>query len=135
MCPLVDIDNLLQGVVDSVAEQTLRQAVTSRFGPIKDLEIVRNKACAFLEFEKLESAKRAITTSLPLGQGGQGGVRIEIGGGENVRIFIETKKERGERPVSKSRGGGPGQGVNGGGDGRGSYRGRGPPRGRGGPKA
>jgi len=120
--------------VDSVAEQTLKQIVTSRFGPIKDLEIVRNKACAFLEFEKLESAKRAITASLP-GQGGQGGVRIETGGGENVRIFIETKKERGERPVNRPRGGGPGQGVNGGGDGRGSYRGRGPPRGRGGPKA
>ena len=121
--------------MDSVTEQALKQVVTTRFGPVKDLEIVRNKACAFLEFEKLESAKRAITVSLPPNQGGQGGVRIDIGGGENVRIFIETKKERGERPVGKPRGGGPGQGVNGGGDGRGSYRGRGPPRGRGGPKA
>jgi hypothetical protein len=135
VCPFVDIDRLLQGVVDSVTEPMLKQVVTSRFGPVKELEIVRNKACAFLEFEKLESAKRAIATSLPPNQGGQGGVRIEIGGGDNVRIFIETKKERGERPVSKSRGGGPGQGINGGGDGRGPYRGRGPPRGRGGPKA
>lgn len=110
--------------------------VASRFGAIKELEIVRNKACAFLEFEKLESAKRAITTSLPSGQGGQGGVRIETEGGGSVRIFIETKKERGERPVSRPRGGGPGQGVNGGGEGRGGYRGRGPgSRGRGPPKA
>jgi len=121
--------------VESVTEQALRQVVTSRFGPVKDLEIVRNKACAFLEFEKLESAKRAITASLSPPQGGQGGVRIETEGGGNVRIFIETKKERGERPVSRPRGGGPGQGVNGGGDGRGPYRGRGPgSRGRGGPK-
>jgi len=122
--------------VETVTEQALRQVVTSRFGPVKELEIVRTKACAFLEFEKLESAKRAIITSLPQGQGGQGGVRIDTGS-ENVRIFIETKKERGERPVSRPRGGGPGQGVNGGGEGRGGYRGRGPggSRGRGGPKA
>lgn len=119
--------------METVTEQALKQVVTSRFGPVKELEIVRNKACAFLEFEKLESAKRAITASLSPAQGGQGGVRIDVEGGGNVRIFIETKKERGERPMSRPRGGGPGQGVNGGSDGRG-YR-RGGPRGRGGPKA
>lgn len=124
--------------MDTVTEQALKQAVTTRFGPVKELEIVRNKACAFLEFEKLESAKRAITTSLSPAQGGGGGVRIDTEAGGNVRIFIETKKERGERPVSRPRGGG--HGVNGGGDGRGDgrggYRGRGGgPRGRGGPKA
>ena len=120
--------------METVTEQALRQVVTSRFGPVKELEIVRNKACAFLEFEKLESAKRAITASLSPAQGGLGGVRVEAEGGGNVRIFIETKKERGERPVSRPRGGGPGQGVNG--DGRAPYRGRGPGggRGRGGPK-
>jgi len=125
----------VKGVVESVTEQALRHTVTLRFGPIKELEIVRNKACAFLEFEKLESAKRAIATSLPLGQGGQGGVRVETEGGGNVKIFIETKKERGERPVSRPRGGGPGQGINGGGDGRGMYRGRGQGTRRGPPKA
>lgn len=123
--------------MDTVTEHALKQVVTSRFGPIKELEIVRTKACAFLEFEKLESAKRAIIASLPQAQGGQGGVRFDAEGAGSVRIFIETKKERGERPVSRPRGGGPGQGVNGGGDGRGGYRGRGPggSRGRGGPKA
>lgn len=120
--------------METVTEHALKGVVTSRFGPIKELEIVRSRACAFLEFEKLESAKRAITTSLPQSQGGQGGVRIDEAG--NVRIYFETKKERGERPVSRPRGGGPGQGVNGGSDGRGGYRGggRGGSRGRG-PKA
>ena len=121
--------------MEVVSEQALKQVVTSRFGPVKELEIVRNKACAFLEFEKLESAKRAITASLSPAQGGQGGVRVDAENGGNVRIFIETKKERGERPVSRPRGGGPGQGVNGGSDGRGYRRGGGGPRGRGGPKA
>lgn len=122
--------------METVTEHALRQAVTSRFGPVKDLEIVRSKACAFLEFERLESAKRAIVASLSPAQGGQGGVRIETESGSNVRIFIETKKERGERPASRPRGGGPGQGINGSGDGRGGYRGRGSgSRGRGGPKA
>ena len=117
--------------MDGVSDTALRNAIT-RFGTIKELEIVRSKACAFLEFEKVESAKRAITTSLPHGQGGQGGVKIDDG---NLRIFFETKKERSERPMSRPRGGGPGQGVNGGNDGRGGYRGgnrggrgRGPPR-------
>lgn len=119
--------------MDTITESALRN-VTSRFGPVKELEIVRSKACAFLEFEKVDSARRAITTSLPQNQGGQGGVRVdEIEG--TPRITFETKKERGERPMSRPRGGGPGQGINGG-DGRGGYRGRGQgSRGRGGPKA
>ena len=118
--------------MEGVSDTALRNVIT-RFGAIKELEIVRNKACAFLEFEKVESAKRAITTSLPHNHGGQGGVKIDDG---NLRIFFETKKERGERPVSRPRVGGPGQGVNGGSDGRGGYRGgtRGG-RGRGPPKA
>lgn len=122
----------VKGVVEGVSDTALRNVIT-RFGAIKELEIVRNKACAFLEFEKVESAKRAITTSLPHNHGGQGGVKIDDG---NLRIFFETKKERGERPVSRPRVGGPGQGVNGGSDGRGGYRGgtRGG-RGRGPPKA
>jgi uncharacterized membrane protein YgcG len=122
---------LIQGVIDTVPEAALRHVITQRFGAIKELEIVRSKACAFLEFVHLDSAKRAITASLTLAQGGGGGVRIDIEGGQNVKIFVETRKERGERPVSRPRGGGPNQAVNGSGsgggnDGRGSgFRGRG----------
>lgn len=87
--------------------------------------MVRSKACAFLEFQSVESARRAIRASLPTNLGGEGGIRI----GEDTdaerapRITVEMRKERGERPMSSRppRTGGPEQ--------RGSFRGRG--RGRG----
>ncbi|KAF6744745.1 hypothetical protein DFP72DRAFT_65596 [Ephemerocybe angulata] len=123
----------IKGVTEPISQTALTTHLTQRFGPIKDIEIVRSKACAFLEFVTLDSAKRAIIASLNQGQGGEGGVYIDCGGDiGNVRINIETKKERGERPPpsGRPRGGPP---VNG--DGRGGFRGGrgGPSRGRGGP--
>jgi hypothetical protein len=117
----------LQGVTEVVSNTTLSQVLTSRFGPIKDLEIVRSKACAFLEFLSLDAAKKAIITSLPPGQGGEGGIRIDIPGaggegGGQVRLSVETKKERGDRPAPRPRGGAPP--VNGE-RGGGNFRGRG----------
>jgi len=95
----------LQGVVESVSQHQLSQTLTQRFGPVKDVEIVRSKACAFLEFLSLDAARKAMITSLPQNQGGEGGVRIDIGGEVGqVRIFVETRKERGERPQSRPRG-------------------------------
>ena len=112
-----------------MSETALRTTLTTRFGPIKELEIVRNKACAFLEFHQLEAAKRAIIVSLPVSQGGEGGIRIETDGGAGqARIIVETRKERGERPPPRNM---PMNGDRG----RGGFRGRGAPggRGRGGP--
>jgi hypothetical protein len=62
-------------------------------------------------------------------------VWIDVGGEVGqVRITVETKKERGDRPVSRPRGGAPqvngdGRGASGGG---GSFRGRSGRGGRGG---
>lgn len=117
-----------------MSQPTLQAALSSRFGPIKELEIVRAKACAFLEFTTVEAARRAITASLSQHQGGDGGVWIDVGGEVGqVRISVETKKERGERPVSRPRGGAPqANGDGGAGRGQGGFRGRGGPgRGRG----
>lgn len=118
----------VKSVQENVTEAALRNTLVSRFGPIKDLDLVRNKACAFLEFSNVDAARRAIVASLPASQGGEGGIRIDGGDGQQVRITVETRKERGERPVSRPRGGAP---VNG--DVRGGFRGRGggPGRGRG----
>lgn len=77
--------------------------------------------------------------SLSPAAGGEGGVKVEVGGGETLRIIVETKKERGERPVNtRGRGGGPpfsGEGRgSGSSDTRGGFRGAtrsGPGRGRG----
>ncbi|RPD61289.1 hypothetical protein L227DRAFT_574362 [Lentinus tigrinus ALCF2SS1-6] len=118
----------VKSVTENVSEAALRTTLTARFGPIKELEIVRNKACAFLEFQHLEAAKRAIVASLPVPQGGEGGIRIETDGGAGqARIIVETRKERGERPPPR---GPPMNGERGRG---GGFRGRGAPRGRGGP--
>ncbi|KAF8903358.1 hypothetical protein CPB84DRAFT_1774662 [Gymnopilus junonius] len=138
----------IKGVTEPISQTLLSSTLTTRFGAIKDLEIVRAKACAFLEFQSLESAKKAITASLPQHQGGEGGVWLDVGGEVGqVRISVETKKERGDRPVSRPRGGAPGgegrggpggqgqggQGAHVNGDGRGGFRGgRGGGRGRGG---
>ena len=94
--------------------------LTQRFGPIKGLDVVRPKACAFLEFISLDAAKRAIIASLPPAQGGEGGIWIDVGGElGSLRISVETKKERGDRPVSRPRGGAPPV-LNGEGGGRGA---------------
>jgi len=120
----------VKSVQENVSDQALRQTLTNRFGPIKELEVVRSKACAFLEFVSVESARRAIAASLPVPQGGEGGIRVDVGEGQQMRISVETRKERGERPVSRPRGGGPP--VNGGEMRGGGFRGRGGPgRGRG----
>lgn len=97
----------------------MTQTLTTRFGPIKDIEIVRSRACAFAEFHSLDNAKRAIIASLPVSQGGEGGLRIDVGGeAGQIRIVVETKKERGDRPPPRPRGGAPGNG-----DARGGFRG------------
>ncbi|KAF8155753.1 hypothetical protein B0H34DRAFT_714691 [Crassisporium funariophilum] len=130
----------VKGVTEPISQTLLQTTLTQRFGAIKDLEIVRAKACAFIEFVAVDSAKRAIIASLNQHQGGEGGVWLDVGGEVGqVRISVETKKERGDRPVSRPRGGAPvvnGEGRGGaqGGGGGGSFRGRGGPnRGRGAP--
>jgi len=106
----------------------------------KGCEVVRSKACAFLEFKSVDSAKRAIIASLHPNSGGDGGVKLdEEKYGSPARVTVETRKERADRPGPRLRGGTPipaGEGR-GGGDkgtsgsggpaqqGQGGYRGRG----------
>ena len=63
----------------------LKEVLTTRFGSIKELDIVRSKACAFLEFTTTESARRAVISCLPVSQGGEGGIRIDV---RRVRVCI-----------------------------------------------
>ena len=89
---------------ENVTEAALRNTLVGQFGPVKDLNIVRNKACAFLEFSDVDAARRAIVASLPASKGGEGGICIDVEDGQQVRITVETRKARGERPVSRRRG-------------------------------
>ena len=121
----------------------MRDTLTERFGVIKELDIVRAKACAFLEFVEVDSARQAIQVCLPPSLGGEGGIRLEGKpfGPNNLppRIIVETRKDRADRPPARPRGGGPGgegRGMAigmGAGEGRGRGGGRGGMRGRGGP--
>ncbi|KIJ38973.1 hypothetical protein M422DRAFT_33023 [Sphaerobolus stellatus SS14] len=119
----------VKNVTEVVSHEALRNVLASRFGPIKDIEIVRSKACAFLEFGTLDSARKAIIASLPQPAGGEGGIRIDVEGGGSIRVNVETRKERGDRPQTR-RQGGPGQGQDGRGGAQGGFRG-GAQRGRG----
>lgn len=122
----------VKNVTEVISHQALSSTLGSRFGLVKDLDIVRSKACAFLEFSTLDAARRAILASLPPSAGGEGGIRIDAEGGGGVKIIVETRKEKGERPSARPRTGGTGQ-ERGGGQGgfRGTARGRGAGRGAG----
>ncbi|CAL1699359.1 unnamed protein product [Somion occarium] len=121
----------VKGVTEHVSEAALRSTLQQRFGPLKNLEVVPSKACAFFEFNTVDAARRAIIASLPPNQGGEGGIRIGNPQDSHAhRVVVETRKERGERPPPR------GPPVNGGDSrrGGGGFRGRGAPgggRGRG----
>ena len=90
------------------------KATAIRFGDVNKVEIVKQKACAFVEFSKVESARKAIIASLPTSQGGEGGVKIQ---GAEGRLNFETRKEKDERkkgtgqsPTQSSTGSQQGQG-------------------------
>lgn len=110
----------VKGVTEVVSHQSLTGTLTTRFGPIKEVEIVRSKACAFIEFTNVDSAKRAIAASLPQNQGGEGGIRIDVGEAGQARIVVETRKERADRPPPRQRPNPTGTGEQ-----RGTFRNRG----------
>ena len=127
-------------MTESVSQTLLQTTLSSRFGPIKDLELVRPRGCAFIEFSSVDSARKAIIASSR-----EGGIWIDVGGEVgSVKISVETKKEKADRQPGKVRGGGGGVSGSGGGGGggapgpnvanggperAGSYRGRGTGRG------
>ncbi|KAF9262256.1 hypothetical protein L218DRAFT_867827 [Marasmius fiardii PR-910] len=123
----------IKNIGENITEPALKQAL-QRFGGVKQAEIVRQRGCAFVEFTSVDAAKRAITASLPPNAGGEGGVKVEVPGEGPVRVVVETKRDRSDRPPNtRGRGGPPfgdGRGSGNAGGDRGSFRGRGG-RGRG----
>lgn len=118
---------------ETISENDLRN-IASRFGEVKKVEIVKQKACAFVEYVRVESARKAIIASLPVAQGGEDGVKS----GE-AKLHFETRKEKDERrkngPVQgQGRGGAPDAATRGpraAGPGAGGQQGQGPERGAG----
>lgn len=87
------------------------------------------KACAFIEFEKLDHARRAIQVSMRPADGGEGAIFVTAEGGTQHRINVVERKPHDQRPVSK-RGGGAMGGAD-----RGGFRTAGSPRDAGGENA
>jgi hypothetical protein len=124
-----DTNEKMAEVID---ESTLKQ-IASRFGDVVKVEIVKGKACAFVEFQKVESARKAIIASLTTHQGGEGGIPHGEG-----KLAFETRKEKDERGPKGGRRAETGPRTTGGaqrtegGAQRGANAGRGRGRGRGG---
>ena len=110
-----------QGGGDATDETAVRQAA-ARFGEVKSIEVLKTKACAFVEFVKVDSARRAIIASLSPSQGGEGGAKVQGG-----VLNFEVRKEKDERRP-KAGPGGPGMGRGGGPADRGGRAGGGRPR-------
>ncbi|GAA5840199.1 hypothetical protein JCM3766R1_004125 [Sporobolomyces carnicolor] len=93
----------VKGVLEYVTEKQLREVLTTRFGPIKDLDIIRSKACAFVEFHNLNDARKAIQVSMRHQDGGENGINFETPTGEKARINVVERKPHNERPPPKPR--------------------------------
>ncbi|TNY17056.1 hypothetical protein DMC30DRAFT_370312, partial [Rhodotorula diobovata] len=116
----------VKGVLETVSDRLLRDTLTTRFGPLKEVDIVRNKACAFIEFEKLDHARRAIQASLRPSEGGDGGILVPLDDGTSTqRINVVERKPHDQRPTSGRGGARGGAHAHAGGEGRGGYKGAG----------
>ncbi|OCF41210.1 RAN protein binding protein [Kwoniella heveanensis CBS 569] len=94
-----------QGPTGEVLSENEVKNIAARFGDVKKVEIVKAKACAFVEFARVDSARKAIIASLPASQGGEDGVKFDGG-----RLNFETRKEKDERRPKGGAGGQSGAG-------------------------
>ncbi|KAM0787452.1 hypothetical protein ACM66B_003531 [Microbotryomycetes sp. NB124-2] len=88
----------VKGVQENVSDKVLKDAL-NKFGPMRECDIIRQKACAFVEFERLDSARRAIQASLRRDEGGDGGIVL----GPGMIIHIVERKPKDDRPPPKPR--------------------------------
>ncbi|GAA5993795.1 hypothetical protein JCM5350_007673 [Sporobolomyces pararoseus] len=93
----------VKGVLEYVTEKQLKEVLTTRFGPLKELDIIRSKACAFVEFVSLNDARKAIQVSMRHQDGGENGIIFETPTGEKARINVVERKPHNERPPPKPR--------------------------------
>ncbi|GAA5964522.1 hypothetical protein JCM3765_005221 [Sporobolomyces pararoseus] len=93
----------VKGVLEYVTEKQLKEVLSTRFGPLKELDIIRSKACAFVEFVSLNDARKAIQVSMRHQDGGENGIIFETPTGEKARINVVERKPHNERPPPKPR--------------------------------
>ncbi|KAK4048375.1 COPII coat Sec23p-Sfb3p heterodimer component [Microbotryomycetes sp. JL221] len=88
----------VKGVQENISNEILIQTLNV-FGKLKEFDLIRSKACAFVEFENLNSAKKIIQASLRRDEGGDGGIVL----GPGMIIHVVEKKSKDDRPPSKPR--------------------------------
>lgn len=89
----------VKNVTEQVHGTELRAILQAKFGLIRDIDLVRAKACAFVQFDKIESAKKAIIASHSKDQGGEGGVKI---GGQTVQLESRREKTKNKQQQKKN---------------------------------
>ncbi|CAO1617657.1 unnamed protein product [Parajaminaea phylloscopi] len=101
---------------EHVSESALRSTLEKSYGPLKDLQVISTRGCAFATFSNPEHAKRAISAS------SSGGVVV---GDKGWKVSIEEKRNRpqGDRAPATGPGAGGRGGKTGGAAGRGGARG------------
>ncbi|TIA91136.1 hypothetical protein E3P99_01208 [Wallemia hederae] len=106
----------VKNVTEHVQGPELRSTLQQKFGLIREVDLVRAKTCAFVQFDKIESAKKAIIASHSKEQGGEGGVKI---GAQTVQLESRREKTKNKQQQKKSGGsGGSGGNSGNGGNGR-----------------
>lgn len=87
----------VKNVTEAINGEQLRVILERKFGLIRDVDVVRSKACAFVQFEKIDSAKKAIIASHNPSQGGEGGIKIG-----NHTVQIESRREKPKNQQNKN---------------------------------
>lgn len=116
-----------QDTTPPVSEAVLSNTL-GKYGEIAKIDFVRIKACAFVEYKSVDSARKAIIASLKTQDGGEGGIKIPAEGGGYQRIIVESRKEKEDRGKGALPGAGPGAGAPGAPSGAQQGAGQGPRR-------
>jgi hypothetical protein len=109
-------------VMEQMPPKGLQAALEAQFGPMKECQVIAAKGCAFAEFGSDEATKKAIQMSLPISQGGEGGVKVNPNG---WMVIVEEKIRSQGNAARGARGGGASMNRGGRGGGRGGPGGRG----------
>lgn len=85
-----------QDTTPPISEVALETAL-GKYGEIIKTDFVKTKACAFVEYKSVESARKAIIASLRVQDGGEGGIKIPTENGGFQKIIVESRKEKEDR--------------------------------------
>lgn len=78
----------LKNILENVDAQEVRQTLQKRFGSIRELDLMPDKGCGFVEFNSVDQARKACQACLPVHMGGSGYISLQKSGWP---IVVEPK--------------------------------------------